>query len=143
MNNLTLDQFLALPWSANVRDKLRVMAEQRPDVLLLVASRAHNGVLKAHAFTDYRATLPTDATDIWYRPGLAKPRPKPRANQAKGRTLAALDLVAQGMTPHAAAKQAGVHVSAVYRAQERLATRPICGCCGQVIRDGFGPQRSS
>lgn len=58
--------------------------------------------------------------------------PSPEPTAPIGRTQAALRLLAQnpGMTPHAAAKQAGVHVSAVYRAQQR-ASRPTCPCCGQ------------
>jgi hypothetical protein len=52
----------------------------------------------------------------------------------EGRTQAALRLLERdpNLTPFAAAKQAGVHVSAVYRALQR-ASRPVCECCGQRL----------
>jgi len=51
-----------------------------------------------------------------------------------GRTQHALQLLQDfpGLTPYAAAKESGVHVSAVYRAKAR-ANRPLCKCCGQRL----------
>lgn len=70
--------------------------------------------------------LPASAT-VWERGHKA-------AGTATGRTQAALRLLDlhPEMNPHAAAKQAGVHVSAVYRALQRAA-RPVCKCCGQRL----------
>lgn len=52
----------------------------------------------------------------------------------KGRTQHALKLLQDfpGLTPYGAAKEAGVNVSAVYRAQQR-AQRATCECCGQRL----------
>lgn len=53
------------------------------------------------------------------------------------KALALLDSQA-GMTPYAAAKQAGVDVAAVYRALKRKAAakaQPTCPCCGRVIKE--------
>jgi len=60
------------------------------------------------------------ATMIWTRPS--------------GRTQHALKLLQDfpGLTPYAAAKEAGVNVSAVYRAKART-NRPACACCGQRL----------
>jgi hypothetical protein len=65
---------------------------------------------------------------VWTRAQAAPQAP------AAGRTQAALRLLERdpNLTPFAAAKQAGVHVSAVYRALARRA-RPVCECCGQRL----------
>lgn len=55
----------------------------------------------------------------------------------KSKTQQALDLVRQGMTPYAAAQQAGVSPSVVYVAIKRQQDKTLCPCCGQVVRDGF------
>jgi hypothetical protein len=51
------------------------------------------------------------------------------------RTQTALELMRQDtrLSPHAAAKKAGVHVSAVYRQLERNAQRGCCAACGQLL----------
>lgn len=48
------------------------------------------------------------------------------------RVQAALDLIALGATPNAAAKQIGIASSAVYRAATRRVGRGVCECCGQL-----------
>ena len=65
---------------------------------------------------------------VWTRVRVAPDAP------AAGRTQAALRLLERdpNLSPFAAAKQAGVHVSAVYRALQR-ASRPVCECCGQRL----------
>ena len=52
-----------------------------------------------------------------------------------GRTGLALDMLTAdpSTTPYAAAKAAGVDVSAVYRAMRRRDARGTCGCCGQLL----------
>ncbi len=55
----------------------------------------------------------------------------------KSKTQQALDLVRQGMTPYAAAQQAGISPSVVYVAIKRQQDKTLCPCCGQVARDGF------
>lgn len=60
-------------------------------------------------------------------------KPKPRTD-GLSRTQAALKLVdEEDITPYAAAQQAGVDVSAVYRALARR-ERPKCQCCGRPLR---------
>lgn len=55
----------------------------------------------------------------------------------KSKTQQALDLVRQGVTPYAAAQQAGVSPSVVYVAIKRQQDKTLCPCCGQVVREGF------
>jgi len=75
---------------------------------------------------DNATILPTDATvTIWNHVQVPDTTPG-------GRTQQALRLLEAnpGLRPYAAAKQAGVHVSAVYRALER-GRREACPCCGR------------
>ena len=55
----------------------------------------------------------------------------------KSKTQQALDLVRQGETPYAAARQAGISPSVVYVAIKRQQDKTLCPCCGQVVREGF------
>lgn len=69
-----------------------------------------------------------DAEALWSR-GFVAPL-------GTSRTSKALHLLSQNerLTPHAAAKQAGVHVSAVYRALDKQAEKGVCPCCGQLLK---------
>jgi DNA-binding CsgD family transcriptional regulator len=60
----------------------------------------------------------------------------------KSKTQQAIDLVRQGMTPYAAAQQAGISPSAVYVALKRQQEKAVCPCCGQIVRDGFDINRA-
>lgn len=137
MTPLDLDAFLALPWSANVRAKLRERAGQVEIQALAAWDTA--GRLTASSFTalpDPRE-LPDNLVAIWCKTVPATPDP------VKSKTMQALDLILQeGLTPHAAAKQLGVHASAVYRALDRAQQKPLCPCCGQVVREGFEVDRT-
>lgn len=55
----------------------------------------------------------------------------------KSKTQSALELIEKGMTPYAAALEAGISPSTVYRALGRRQDKKICPCCGQVVREGF------
>jgi DNA-binding CsgD family transcriptional regulator len=55
----------------------------------------------------------------------------------KSATQQALELVAQGLTPYAAAQQCGIKPPTVYAAIKRGEGKPRCPCCGQVVREGF------
>ena len=46
---------------------------------------------------------------------------------------AALELVAQGIAPRAAAAQAGVNRVALYAAMRRLRVGPRCPTCGRML----------
>lgn len=55
----------------------------------------------------------------------------------KSKTQTAIALVRQGMTPYAAAQQAGIATSTLYTALKRQQDKTLCPCCGQVVREGF------
>lgn len=128
MRDLDLDAFLALGWSPTVRIKLRQMADD-PTIQLLVGWD-NAGRLSASAFTGEPESWPAGTLAIWRRPTTVPTVPLPKTRQA-------LELIAQGLTPNAAARQVGLDPAAVYRAQARARDRPICPCCGQVVREGF------
>ena len=130
MNHLTLDQFLDLAWSDNVRHVLRVRAD-RDDVLAFTASRTGDK-LTAQAWTQWPPAWPSDVVAIWCK------RPLPDTALAKSKTMQAVELVLdQGLTVYAAAKQIGINQSAVHRALQRREDKDVCPCCGQVVREGF------
>lgn len=129
MKLLDLDKFLYdLPWSDNMRHKLRVMSD-RDDLRYLVAWD-NAGKVSCSVFTQKPAEWPVNALAIWSKRG-----DDPTASAAKSRTMQALDLVLDdGLTVYAAAKQIGVNESAVHRALGRRKDKDICPCCNQVIR---------
>jgi len=63
--------------------------------------------------------------------------------EKKSKTQIAIALTKQGMTPYAAAKQAGIATSTLYNALKRQEDREVCPCCGQVIREGFSINRDA
>lgn len=131
MKQLTLPQFLALGWSFNVQAKLQAMADN-PDVQCLLAWD-NAGKMSASAYTDEPTDTET-AVAIWRR----TPLPPAVADAMKSKTQQAVELVRRdGVNPNTAARELGVHPSAVYRALRRAETKPICPCCGQVVREGF------
>lgn len=132
MKQLTLDAFIgSLGWSETVARRLDEMA-RRDDVQFLVAWD-NAGKLSASAFTEPPEAWPDTAVAIWRR----HPLPQAAADTVKSKTQQAVDLVREGMTPNAAAVQLGIHPSAVYRAITRALEKPLCPCCGQVVREGF------
>jgi hypothetical protein len=125
MNQLTLHQFLvALGWTESMKDKLTKYAD-RDEVNFLVAFRTGDK-LTASAFTDLPTDLPDNAIAYWSK--------RPIAEASKSKTMQALELVNQGMTRYAAAKQVGISESAVHRAFYRRKNKPVCPSCNQVIR---------
>jgi predicted transcriptional regulator len=60
----------------------------------------------------------------------------------KSKTMQALDLVKEGMSAYAAAKQLGISQTAISRALSRREDKEICPCCGQVVREGFKVNKS-
>jgi predicted DNA-binding protein (UPF0251 family) len=131
MNQLPLDQFLAMGWSLNVQAKLRDMAT-KGDIDCLVAWD-NAGKMSASAYTAEPPVLDT-AIAIWRR----RPLPPAQTETVKSKTQLAVELVRrEGLNPNTAARQMGVHASAVYRALQRADTKKICPCCGQVVREGF------
>ncbi|MDX2299820.1 MAG: hypothetical protein NW204_08850, partial [Xanthomonadaceae bacterium] len=62
--------------------------------------------------------------------------------EKKSKTRVAIELTKQGMTPYAAAKQAGIATSTMYNALKRQEGKSLCPCCGQIVRDGFEINRA-
>lgn len=124
---MTLDAFLALPWSDSMRQTLRAKAEST-EVQYLAAWRDADR-LKATAYATRPDAWPDTTVMVWCRALPVVPD--------VSKTQQAVDLVNAGMTPFAAAKQLGIHPSAVYRAMTRAEEKPLCPCCRQVVREGF------
>lgn len=128
MKQLNLNEFLDLPWSTNVREKLRSFAAQDDTKYLVAWDNA--GKMSASAFTSKPDQWPDTALSIWSKDKDLGHESLP----TKSRTMLAVDLVESGLSVYAAAKQAGVNQSAVHRAIKRREDKEICPCCGQVVR---------
>lgn len=131
MKLLDINEFLYdIPWSENVRAKLHVVGD-RDDVRYLVAWD-NAGTPSCSAFTGKPDSWPDTAFAIWSKHG-DDPR---NAAQPLSKTMQAVSLVLdEGMSVYAAAKQVGVHESAVHRAIKRRQNKDICPHCNQVIRN--------
>jgi hypothetical protein len=130
MQQLNLEDFIA-PFGANMQVKLRDYAA-RDDIQVLVAWD-NAGKLSVSAFTQLPEEWPDTGVSFFSK----LPVPDKPAEVIKSKTMQALDLVAAGMKPYAAAKQVGVQRQAVHRALSRRDGKQICPCCGQVVRAGF------
>jgi len=51
--------------------------------------------------------------------------------------MQALDRIGKGETVATVAKDLGISSAAIYAALKRRKDKPICPCCGQVVRKGF------
>jgi len=127
---LPLDAFLGLPWSDRMRATLRDRAS-RDDVLALSATGA-GGKLTAQVWTELPEEWPPGTSSVYCKHELPQPD-----DVTKSRTMQAVELVQQGMTVYAAAKQIGVSRSAVFRALATREDKTVCPCCGQIVREGF------
>lgn len=142
---LTLPELLTLPWSANMRDRLRAAAAD-PTVEVIAVYPQGDGYSPV-LFRDGTPPRP-GAVALWRPEPPAPPAPEAPASTGspstvKSRTMQALDLIlSQGLTPYAAAQAAGISPAAVYRALARQEGRDKCPCCGQLVRDGYTVDRS-
>ena len=117
-------------WSTAVKERLKAMSE-REDVKYLVAWN-NSGKLSASAYTGKPWDWPENIVCVWPKDG-----DDPFA-EVKSKTMQAVDLVLNdGMSVYAAAKEVGVHASAVHRALKRREEKLICPCCNQVVQEGF------
>lgn len=117
-------------WSDGVKYKLRTMV-LREDLKYLVAWD-NAGQLSAAAYTGRPLDWPDTVVAIW-----AKDGDDPFA-EVKSKTMQALDLITNsGISAYAAAKEVGIHASAVHRALKRREEKTICPCCNQVVQEGF------
>lgn len=130
MKSVNLLEFLALPWSDKMRATLRAKVLESDEIQALSA-QDNGGRLAVFAHTSVPDTWPAAVQVVWCRPPFVEPL------DVKSKTQKAVDLVNEGMTPFAAAKEMGIHASAVYRAMTRADEKPLCPCCRQVLRDGF------
>lgn len=122
---MNLDDFLALPWSDSVRDKLRVIAATY-EIRHLVAVRKSDGSMSAMMFKDTPVEWPDNTVAVWTKP-------KPVVPEKEDRTWAAVALVDGGLSPYQAAQQVGLNHAAVYRALRARKERGVCPCCKQLL----------
>lgn len=133
MKPITLDQFLGLPWSDNVRLKLRTTAD-RDDVAVMVAW-INADKLSASVFTAMPEIMPPNWQAFWVKPAKAVKVAAP-VSTGLSKTMQAVQLVRdEALSPYAAAKRVGINASAVHRALARREGRAVCPCCNQVIKD--------
>lgn len=105
MHQVPLETFLSLGWSESMRHRLADAAADRA-VACLVAVEA-DGRRTVQRFEAVPVPLPAGTVAYWARSERAR----------RSRTAEAVLLVLRdGLTPYAAAKQAGVKSQAVYRA---------------------------
>jgi len=117
-------------WPDVVKHKLRAMV-LREDLKYLVAWD-NAGKLSASAYTGRPIDWPDKIIAVW-----AKDGDDPFA-EVKSKTMQALDLITNsGISAYAAAKEVGIHASAVHRALKRREEKTICPCCNQVVQEGF------
>lgn len=123
----TLDDFLDLGFSDNLRHVLRVTADR--DDLKAITAHRKDGKLNAQAWTSLPRQWPHDVTAVWLKPAPVR---------GKSKTMQAVEMVLNdGLTVYAAAKKVGVQQAAVHRAIQRREEKPICPCCSQIVRAGF------
>lgn len=125
MTNLTLHQFLiGLGWSESMKSKI-VETTDNKDVMHIAAFKIGDKLV-ASAFSEKPEEWPENTIAIWSRNTV-------RGEIKKSKTMEALDLVDEGMTRYAAAKQIGISESAVHRAWHRRQGKAICPTCNQII----------
>lgn len=129
MNPCTLEEFLALPWSAKVRAGIQATLDAggRP---VLVALHVPGTPVRAMVYPRMPASLPADAIALYRKPA-AKPASAPL--EALSRTARALALVDAGKTPTQAAQALGISPPAVFQALARRSRADRCPCCGQTM----------
>jgi len=127
MVQLSFDDFInTLDWSETVKEKLRTLRFQ--DDIKYLAAWDNAGKSSASAFTDRPDRWPDNLIAVWSSRGDDPFLP------TKSKTMQAIDLVEDGLSVYAAAKQLDINTSAVHRAIARRADKDICPCCHQVIR---------
>ena len=128
--NTNLADFTSRFTSPTLQAKITDMANNT-DVLALVAYRDEGGVLKVSAFTELWEEPDPEWVAIYCK------HPLQSTTMEKSKTQQALELIEQGMSQYAVAKQLGITQSGISRARNRRLDKTICPCCAQVIRDGF------
>ena len=129
MNPCTLDQFLALPWSAKVRAGIQATLDA-PGRPVLLALQTPGSPVRAMVYPRMPASLPADAIALYRKPAAKAPG---APQEALSRTAQALALVDDGKTPTEAAVALGISPPAVFRALARRAKADRCPCCGQTM----------
>jgi hypothetical protein len=125
MTYLTLSQFLmGLGWTEPMKNQIMKTADNL-DVSYIAAFKIGE-TLKAAAFPELPEEWPENCIGVWAR--------HPVIDVKKSKTMQALDLVDQGMSRYAAAKQLDISESAVHRAWHRRQGKDICPTCNQIIQ---------
>lgn len=147
MNTVSLDDLLAL-FDEESRSSIRKAAtHQGVDGLIVYGPDEDHRTVVAYGQACKHKTF--EAAQAFHGRGAVAhycptmPAPVTIPAMPKSRTMKALDLVLiDGLTAYAAAKQVGINPSAVTRALQRREDKPLCPCCGQIVREGFKVDRS-
>jgi hypothetical protein len=128
MNYVTLD---ALP----VSEGTRITLAKTPGIDGCVVYKKDRQLRVAVFGPDCDYPRLESVLDVMPEPTAVWRKPPQAAAVPRGRTAKALEILESNpsLTPYAAAKAAGVHVSAVYRALVRRTSRGVCSCCGQLL----------
>ena len=130
MRQVSLDEFLGLPWPARVRTAISRMAKR--EEILGVSASGPDSDLVATAWDSLPVRWPAGTSWVYL-----KGESKPDQEMAQTKTDRAIELVNGGMSVYAAAKQVGVDHGSVYRAIKRAQERGTCPHCGQILPPGF------
>lgn len=121
---MDLQEFLKLNWSDAMRQKLKRIALD-PKTIAISANKRDDKYY-ATVWQEMPVNFPPATHSVWIKP-----------DDVSSRTQKALKLVREGQTAYQAAKALGISPTAIYRAQKRMQNRPVCECCGQVIRQAL------
>ena len=124
---ISREQFLALPWSAQVLAALQE-ALDRPTTVGALAVRQPDGRLSAIALSrmPIAAEIPGNAVALYRK---------------ESRSAQAVALVDAGMSRSAAAARVGVSLSAITNALRTRDTAHRCPACNQVVSPGYKVRR--
>lgn len=127
---LSIDQFLALPWSDNTRQQLQARIKQ--GAVEAISARNENGRLVARLWSENPGQW--EAGELVLELVPAKSSIVEPAGPAVARTAQAIALMQEnGWTAYRACKAVGVSQAAVSRALKRKAG--ACPTCGQPVRN--------
>jgi hypothetical protein len=128
METISLDELLML-FKSPVHAQLKAALE-RDDVRGLAVYEAGDGTRSARPFTG--RDLPKSSALSVVRAVYLKPE----AVLSGSRTMEALKWMENnpGKSAYTAAAKFGITAGAVYAAKKRRRNKPICPCCGQVIK---------
>ena len=130
----SIEEFIdSVELTASMQDKLRQLA-LNPEVKHIVAYQV-DGKPRVKIYSEDNAEFDNDIIASWSNGKETLPTIDP---MTASKTMQAVELhETDGISVYAAAKQLGIHPSAVHRAIARRADKKLCPCCQQVVREGF------